>query len=62
MIRVSAVKMLEFNQLKVKRRAVDILTAALKEVEREEPEATAKKIKQLCFRQDKYYCDQCIKS
>ena len=50
--------MLEFNQLKVKRRAVDILTAALKEVQREEPEATAKKIKQLCFRQDQYYCGQ----
>ena len=62
MIRVSAVKMLEFNQLKVKRRAVDILTAALKEVEREEPEATAKKIKQLCSRQDEYYCGQCMKS
>ena len=46
MIRVSVVKMLEFNQLKVKRRAVDILMAALKELEREEPEATAKKIKQ----------------
>ena len=58
MIRVNAVKMLEFNQLKVKRRAVDILTAALKEVQREEPEATAKKIKQLCFRQDQYYCGQ----
>ena len=62
MIRVSAVKMLEFNQLRVKRRAVDILTAALKEVQREEPEATAKKIKQLCSRQDKYYSGQCIKS
>ena len=49
MIRVSAVKMLEFNQLKFKRRAVDILTAALKEVQREEPEATAKKIKCLMF-------------
>ena len=35
MIRVSAVKMLEFNQLKDKRRAVDILTKLLSNVQQD---------------------------
>ena len=35
MIRVSAVKMLEFNQLKDKRRAVDILTKLLSNIQKD---------------------------